>query len=336
MSLQTLKQVSASGKRVLLRADLDVPVKNGTVSEDYRLRALIPTLKSLLGKKGTKVLIMGHLGRPGGRKKPELSLKPVASHFERLIDQKIRFFEDYEFLTTDSTLAMLENLRFWSGEEGNDPSFAKKIAVQGDIYINEAFSACHRNHASIVGVPKFLPACGGLRLEQEVRELEGVLKKPKRPLIFILGGAKSETKAPLVRSFAEIADGVLLGGLLMFHKELEGIPGVLFPVDATDAYDIGPKSVKLFAEEIAKAKTVVWNGPMGVWEDNRYELGTRALAEELASLKARVIVGGGDTIAALDAFGLLNKMDYVSLGGGAMLEFLAGKKLPGLEVLGYY
>ncbi|OGC54693.1 hypothetical protein A2797_02305 [candidate division WWE3 bacterium RIFCSPHIGHO2_01_FULL_48_15] len=345
--MRLIREADLNGKKVLVRADLDVPIEKGIVGEDYRLKALLPTLKYLL-ENGASVLIIGHLGRPEGKPDPALSLEPVAKRLSELLGQKIKFSPDYSLITNHNreiarfgvtkpsySLAMLENLRFWPGEEANDLDFAKKLSALGDIYVNEAF-ASHRAHASIVLVPKLLPSYAGLRLEQEILHLSGVIENPARPLVFILGGAKTEIKKPLIADFAKIADRVLLGGLLMFDKELEKIPNVVFPVDSADGSDIGPETIKLFASITKEAKTVVWNGPLGIWEDNRFELGTRAIAEELALLPGKTIVGGGDTIAAISAFGLLDKMSYVSLGGGAMLEFLAGKKLPALAALGYY
>lgn len=332
--LKTIKEAAVSGKRVLLRADLDVPLKSDEIGEDYRLKALLPTIKYLLDQKA-RVLIIGHAGRPGGKPDPSLSLKPVSDWFSKELNQEVEFINELPITNYQlPNIALLENLRFWEGEEKNDPVFAEKLAELGDIFVNDAFAASHRAHASIAGITKHLPSFAGLRLEEEVRELGGILENPDRPLVFVLGGAKTETKMPLVPDFARIADRVILGGLLMFDKKLEGTPRVVFPTDAADAYDIGPESIKLFVQIIKDAKTVVWNGPLGKWEDNRYEIGTRAIAEELAILDtAKTVVGGGDTIAALNAFGLLKDMDYVSMGGGAMLEFLAGKKLPGLEAL---
>lgn len=338
--MRLLEEADVSGKKVILRADLDVPLrqkakgKSQEVADDTRLKALLPTLKYLLRKKAS-VLIIGHLGRPEG-KNPALSLYPVFSHLRELLGKEIKFLEDYQPPATDYQLAMLENLRFWVDEEKNDPDFSRRLASLGDLYINDAFAASHRKHASIAGISKHLPSYAGLQLEKEVRELGEILEKPARPLVFILGGAKVETKKPLVHLFAKIADKILLGGLLMFSQELEGVPNAVFPVDAKDVYDIGPRSIKLFLGAIEGAKTVVWNGPLGKWEESKYEKSTRVVAEALAKSRARTIVGGGDTIAALNAFSLLKEMSYVSLGGGAMLEFLAGKKLPGLEVLGHY
>ena len=338
--MKSVKAAKVSGKRVILRADLDLPLRQASsgqvvVSDDTRLRALLPTLKFLLENKA-QVLIIGHLGRPKGKKDPKLSLEPVAEKLSELSNSEIKLIGSLEEAESFKKVVMLENLRFWPEEEKDDSVFAKKLASFGDLYVNDAFAASHREHASIVEIPKHLPAYAGLRLEEEVKELGSVLVKPERPLIFIIGGAKTETKKPLVPAFAKIADKVLLGGLLMFSRELERIPNVVFPIDAKDAYDIGPKSVKFFTGIIKEAKTVVWNGPLGVWEKPRYARGTRMIAEELALLPGKTIAGGGDTIAALNASGLASKISYVSLGGGAMLEFLAGKKLPGLVALGHY
>ena len=334
--LKILKEAEVAGNRVILRADLDVPLEDGKVGEDYRLKALLPTLSYLL-ERNAEIIIIGHLGRPDGKENPDFSLKPVSTRLSELLGKSIDFLPQ---ITPNPSglipkLAMLDNLRFWEGEESNDPDFAKKLSSLGDIYVNDAFAASHRAHASIAGIPELLPSYAGLRLEEEISHLSGVIENPERPLVFILGGAKTETKAPLVPAFAKVADQVLIGGLLMFDHSLEKISRTVFPVDAVETFDVGPESVKKFTQIIKDAKTVVWNGPMGKWEDNRYELGTRAIAEELAESPAKTIVGGGDTIAALSAFGLLEKMKYVSMGGGAMLEFLAGKKLPGLSALGY-
>jgi phosphoglycerate kinase len=280
-------------------------------------------------------LIIGHAGRPEGKLNPALSLKPIADWFSKELGEKVGFFEDFRIGESENRASVLENLRFWEGEEENDPKFAQELAELGDLYVNDSFAASHRAHASIAGVPQHLPAYAGLRLAEEVKELGGVLENPERPLVFILGGAKTETKAPLVSNFAEVADSVLLGGLLMFDQSLRKITRAVFPVDAVETFDIGPETEKKFTEIVKNAKTVVWNGPMGKWEDDKYAAGTRAVAKSLAEHPGKTIVGGGDTIAALSAFGLLEKMGYVSMGGGAMLEFLAGKELPGLKALGY-
>lgn len=325
-----------AGKRVILRADLDVPLKDSQVGEDYRLQALLPTLKLLI-KEGAKILVIGHVGRPEGKPDPKFSLRPVAVRLSEILGREVEFFSDFESLGGwKGSLGMLENLRFWEGEEEGDPVFIQKLCSLGEIYVNESFANSHRDHASISGVPRFLPSFAGFHLLKEVAELEGVLESPKRPLLFVLGGVKTETKVPLVADFAKIADLVLLGGRLMFEPSLKRIEKVMLPVDAVETFDIGPRSAALFSEKIKEAQTVIWSGPVGKWEEEKYAEGTRAVAEAVAANPGRTIVGGGDTIAAVDAFGLLGKIKYVSMGGGAMLEFLAGKKLPGLEALGYH
>ncbi len=331
-----------AGKRVILRTDLDVPLTGGEVGEDYRLAAPVPTLNFLL-KKGARVLLIGHAGRPEGKPDPKFSLRPVAVRLSEILGREVEFFSDFESLGGwKGSLGMLENLRFWEGKS-LDPArdeeaqeFAKRLAGLGEIYVNESFANSHRDHASISGVPRFLPSFAGFHLLKEVAELEGVLESPKRPLLFVLGGVKTETKVPLVADFAKIADLVLLGGRLIFEPSLKRIEKVMFPVDAVETFDIGPRSAALFSEKIKEAQTVVWSGPVGKWEEEKYAEGTRAVAEAVAANPGKTIVGGGDTIAAVGAFGLLGKIKYVSMGGGAMLEFLAGKKLPGLEALGYH
>ncbi|MDP1710576.1 MAG: phosphoglycerate kinase [candidate division WWE3 bacterium] len=324
-----------AGKRVILRADLDVPMKDGKVGEDYRLKALLPTLNYLI-KNGARVLIIGHAGRPEG-KDLVFSLRTVAVRLSEILGREVEFFSDFESLGGwKGSVGMLENLRFWEGEEEGDPVFIQKLCGLGEIYVNESFANSHRDHVSISGVPRFLPSFAGFHLLKEVAELEGVLESPKRPLLFVLGGVKTETKVPLVADFAKIADLVLLGGRLMFEPSLKRIEKVIFPVDAVETFDIGPRSAALFSEKIKEAQTVVWNGPVGKWEEEKYAGGTRAVAEAVAANPGKTIVGGGDTIAAVDAFGLLGKIKYVSMGGGAMLEFLAGKELPGLEALRFY
>src|SRR3972149_5833071 len=228
--MKILKEAELSGKRVLLRGDLDVPIKDGEVGEDYRIKALVPTLNYLLENRA-QVLIIGHAGRPEGKLNPALSLKPIADWFSKELGEKVGFFEDLRIGESENRASVLENLRFWEGEEENDPKFAQELAELGDLYVNDSFAASHRAHASIAGVPQHLPAYAGLRLAEEVKELGGVLENPERPLVFILGGAKTETKAPLVSNFAEVADSVLLGGLLMFDQSLRKITPAVFPVD---------------------------------------------------------------------------------------------------------
>ena len=313
--MKSVKEADVTGKKVLLRADLDGPVEVG-------LEETLPTIKFLI-EKNAKVILAGHLGRPEGKVVEKLRLDPVA--------EKLR-----EYLpATHKDVLLLENLRFHPGETGNDPDFAKELASLADLFVNDCFAASHREHASIVGVPQLLPSYAGLQLVEETTILCSVVKNPKRPLLIIVGGAKAETKAPLVRKLSKIADKALLGGTLMFEQSLEGIPNVIFPIDTVGIEDIGPETIKMFVDEIKKAKTVIWNGPMGIIDTKEFKAGTRAIAEALAESKAHTVVGGGDTVAALTRFGLRDKMDFVSTGGGAMLQFLAEGTLPGLEVLGW-
>ena len=320
------------GKKVILRADFDVPIEDGKVSDETRIKAAVPTIE-FLRSRGAQVLVISHLGRPQGVD-PNLSLKVVIPLLEKLVGK------DFTFLDTPdkqvaSALSVLENLRFWPGEEANDPQFAQELSSLGDLYVNDAFAVSHRSHASVAALPKLLPAYAGLNLEKEVTELSKVLENPKRPLVAILGGAKIETKMPAIANLAKVADKVLVGGKLMFEIGKDNLTGnIIVAGDNLDGKDIGPTSIKQFSDEIARAAGVVWNGPMGIFEEEKYQTGTKAVAQAVVGSSAYSVIGGGDTISALNKFGLLDKIDYVSTGGGAMLEFLAGTKLPGLEALG--
>ncbi|MCG2686504.1 phosphoglycerate kinase, partial [Candidatus Parcubacteria bacterium] len=209
----------------------------------------------------------------------------------------------------------------------------RALANLGDLYVNEAFATCHRAHASIAGIPKFLPAYAGLRLVEEVTTLRRVIENPARPLVAIIGGAKVETKAAVVKHLARIADQVLLGGKVALAEELRGLPRVVFPRDDLEGKDIGPQTIENYCQIISKAKTIVWSGPLGIFEEPRFERGTRAVVEAVVRSSAFVVAGGGDTLAALEKFGYRDKIGFVSTGGGAMLEFLGGRKLPGLDAL---
>jgi len=259
---------------------------------------------------------MGHLGRPEGRVVEDLKLAPVEKRFRELLDSK--------------NIIFLENLRFDKREEENDAGFAKELAGLGDFYVNEAFASSHRQHASIVGIPKFLPHCAGFHFASEVENLSKILENPKRPLVFVIGGDKLETKLPLVVELAHFANSVLVGGALTQNMNINN---VLFAKPTDDGFDISDDSIMKFGEIIKKAGTVVWNGPMGKFEDEKWEMGTRKIAEAIAGCGGFRVVGGGDTISALKKFNLIDKMDYVSTGGGAMLEFLAKGTLPGIEAL---
>lgn len=344
--MKVVTEAKVTGKKVLLRADLDGPVKRlgrshcGWESLDEAgLEATLPTIK-FLRKEAARTIIIGHLDRPGGRVVGKLKLDPVAKkldeHIKGIRKIDVCFGPKAEKAVEDlerGGFLLLENLRFYPGEEDNDSEFAKNLASLADLYVNDCFADSHRQHASIISIPKYLPSYAGLHFVKEVENLGKVLKNPVRPLLFIIGGAKVETKAPLVKKFAQVADVVLLGGLLMFERKLEGINNVHFPKDAVRVDDIGPKSIEEFCDFIKNARTIVWNGPMGRFEEEEFEKGTRAIAEAIAKSEARSIIGGGDTIVALDKFGLRDKMSFVSTGGGAMLEFLAEGTLPGIEAL---
>ncbi|MBT6401091.1 phosphoglycerate kinase [candidate division WWE3 bacterium] len=309
------------GLRILVRCDLDVPLEDGRIQDTFRLDHVLPTLKYIVEAGGFPI-IFGHLGRPKGEVKPELSSSHLKPYFDKHLGE-----DKYE---------LLENLRFGSRERSNDASYAKELAKMAEMYVNESFGNSHREHTSIVGVPKLLPSFAGIRLMEEVEVLSKVLKNPDKPLIAIVGGAKIETKRPVLEKFAEIADEVLVGGRIGIDMDAPLRGHMHLPIDyAEDQLDIGLKSCALFEKTILKAKTIVWSGPMGKFEDEKFALGTKKVAEAVVASKAHSIVGGGDILAALRAVGLLDKMSFVSTGGGAMLEFLVKGNLPGLEVLGY-
>ncbi len=378
IKLPILNQAKIEGKRVLVRLDLDVPItyqkskiKNQKyIEDDTRLKAGLPTLEFLL-KNGAKVIIAGHLGRPRPKyqisnikyqkEEKEFSLYPVAEWFNKKLNHNSQFmlhnsslggFAGWEI---GQNIFLLENLRFYQGEEENDLQFAKNLANLADIYVNDAFAVSHRDNASIVGVAKFLPHFAGFQLQKEVEVLSGILENPKRPLVVIIGGAKLETKLPLVEKMHHIADYVLVGGKLagdvktlfqVQHEKIKGRKSVLLVADLNDeGTDITPKSAENFLQIISLAKTVVWNGPLGKISDSKSEIikseeGSKKLAEGLVKSSAYVVVGGGDTVGFLDKICLLDSFAcmpksrcFLSTGGGAMLAFLSGETLPGLEAL---
>ena len=342
--LLDIRQADIYKKKIFLRVDLDVPIKNGQIADDTRLKAWFETLEYLLNQKA-KVIIAGHLGRPEG-KDDKFSLKPVAEWVLKrfkLNDLSFKNFDGFAGWEVSENIVLLENLRFYKEEEENDKEFSKKLASLAEIYVNDAFASSHRSHASIVGVTNYLPSFAGLRLEKEVEELSKILNDPKRPLVVIIGGAKIETKLPLVEKMHHFADYVLVGGeiaendkvlLKVQHEEITGRKSALLVADLTEDYkDITVKSAENFLQVCQNAESVVWNGPMGQVEEEKYQMGTEILAEGLSKLSSYTIVGGGDTLSFLKEKNLLDKFSFASTGGGAMLEFLAGEKLPGLVVL---
>jgi phosphoglycerate kinase len=384
---KTVRDVPVRGKRVLVRVDFNVPLENGEVADDTRILAALPTISYLL-EHGAAVILMSHLGRPKGQVRDELRLDPVARRLSELLHRDVTKLDDCVGPEVETAAAqlqpgqvlLLENLRFHPEEKSNDQGFAQKLASLADLYVDDAFGTAHRAHASIAGVPNYLPAVAGFLMEKELEMLGKALADPPRPFVAILGGAKISGKIGVIRSLLTRVDLLLLGGgmantflkaqghevgeSLVEDDSLEVAREILedagerlvLPVDVVvaDAFsadakaqtvsvdqvppdwrilDIGPRTVGLYEEKLASARTVVWNGPMGVFEFPRFAAGTMALATSLASTQATTIVGGGDSVAALQQAGLADKMTHVSTGGGASLEFLEGKTLPGVAAL---
>ncbi|ARV58559.1 phosphoglycerate kinase [Nostocales cyanobacterium HT-58-2] len=397
MSKKTLANLSAadlSGKRALVRVDFNVPVDNtGNITDDTRIRAALPTIQDLT-QKGAKVILVSHFGRPKGVD-DKLQLTPVAKRLSELLGQEVVKTDDSigdevaakVGALQNGQVLLLENVRFYKEEEKNDPEFAKKLAANADLYVNDAFGTAHRAHASTEGVTKYLsPSVGGYLIEKELQYLQSAIESPQRPLVAIIGGSKVSSKIGVIEALLEKCDKLIIGGGMIFTffkarglnvgkslveedklelaKSLEAKAkekGVAFllPTDvvvadkfAPDAnsqtvsvenipdgwmgLDIGPESVKLFQEALADTKTVVWNGPMGVFEFDKFAVGTEAIAHTLADISkkgATTIIGGGDSVAAVEKVGLADQMSHISTGGGASLELLEGKELPGIVAL---
>ncbi len=395
----SVRDLDVSGKRVLVRVDFNVPTeeKDGriVITDDTRIRESLPTIE-LLRQKGAKVILMAHFGRPKGKPVPKYSLRPVADHLHTLIHHPVAFSPEVIGPVPQEIIAamkpgdvcLLENVRFHAEEEENADSFAQALAKLGDVYVNDAFGAAHRAHASTAGIAKFVPvAAMGLLMEKELKYLVDELAHPARPFLVILGGAKVSSKITVIKSLMEKADTVIIGGAMAYTfflaegikvgkslvepdkvdlaKELLALAktkGVKFllPVDTLEAdavkpgaatrdtgplspahgitdgwegVDIGPESIKLFAQEIASSKTILWNGPVGIFEIPEFSSGTRAIGEAIARSGAKSIVGGGDSVTAVKQFGLADKMTFISTGGGASLELLEGRELPGVAAL---
>jgi phosphoglycerate kinase len=336
--LRSIEGADVRHKKVLVRLDLDVPVTNGEVGDLTRLKSGLDTLNYLLGQ-GAAPIILSHAGRPDGKVEESLSLRPMLAKLMELLGGHYTYeIIDRPMPSLEGTIFALENLRFNAGEEANDPEFAKYLASFGDLYVNESFAVSHRAHASFVGVGNLLPAYAGLHLVEEVTHLESAMQQPEHPVVVILGGAKVETKLPAITNLSGIADTILLGGKLAAEAADQTLPANVRIATLTESgLDIDQASTDSFVAAIAEAKTIIWNGPVGKFEEAPNEAGTRAIAEAIAANgRANRLIGGGDTITALDAFGLVEQVGYVSTGGGAMLDFLAGKELPGLAVVGYY
>jgi phosphoglycerate kinase len=376
--VRTLDDLDVEGKRVLLRVDFNVPLEDGRITDDARIRAALPTIEALR-ERGARLLLAAHLGRPKDRE-PELSLRPAAERLSELLDGAAVELAESLDEVPDGDIVMLENVRYEKGETKNDPELAKRYAALADVYVNDAFGAAHRAHASTEGVARLLPSAAGLLLQREVETLTGILADPKRPLVAIVGGAKVTDKIGVLEAFLDRADTILIGGAMCFpffsaqgHDvgdslcEEEGIDparrildaggdkltlptdlvaGRAFEadtekreidgVDVPDGWmglDVGAGTASAYAGVVRGAGTVFWNGPMGAFELEPFAAGTRAVAEAVAESPGTTVVGGGDSAAALAKFGLADRVDHLSTGGGASLELIEGKALPGVEVL---
>ena len=378
--MRTLEDLDVAGKAVVVRVDFNVPVRDGAITDDARIEAALPTLRELREKGAKRLVLLAHLGRPKGHD-PELSLAPVAGRLGELLGVDVALADrpDPDALPAGDVV-MVENVRFFAGETDDDPELAKRYAALGDVFVNDAFGAAHRAHASTHGVATLLPSAAGRLLQREVETLAGILADPARPLVAIVGGAKVTDKIGVLDAFLEVADAILIGGAMMFPfakaqghtvgsslceedgiepaKRLleEGADKLELPVDvvagrAFDAgtetqaidgldvpdgwmgLDVGERTATRYAEVIAGAGTVFWNGPMGAFELAPFAAGTRAVAEAVADCPGTTVVGGGDSAAAIAEFGLADRVTHLSTGGGAALELLEGKTLPGVEVL---
>lgn len=393
----SVRDAELAGRRVLVRVDFNVPLadppeggKGRIVADDTRIKAALPTIE-LLRERGAALVLCSHLGRPGGKRDASLSLLPVARRLGELLGVEVKLANavvggDVDLLAGalgPGDVLLLENLRFVAGETENDPKLAEALAQLAELYVNDAFGAAHRAHASTVGVAEHLPGYAGLLLEREVTELTRVVESPERPLVVVLGGAKVSDKIGVIERFLEIADSILIGGAMAFNffraqgigtgdslvdeqsvqlaeqaleraeqsecelllpldlvlgesfdaeTEVRDSDGVAVP-DGWMGLDVGPRTAALFGERIAAAGTVLWNGPMGAFEMEPFAAGTRAVAEAVAKAPGTTVIGGGDSVAALVQFGLGDEVDWLSTGGGASLELLEGKKLPGVEAL---
>lgn len=387
---KTLRDVDLKGKRVLMRADFNVPLDdNRNITDDSRIQAALPSINYIL-ENGGKLILMSHMGRPKGEAKPELRLDPVAERLSSLINKTVKKLDDCigedveEAINKmeDGDVVLLENLRFYKEETKNDPEFAKKLASLGDVFVNDAFGTCHRAHASTEGVTHYLPSVAGFLVEKEIKYFEKVTKDPDKPFCLVLGGAKVADKIPLIENMLDKIDYLVIGGAMaytflksrmkgigasrveddmlstvdnIFKKASEENVSIFLPKDHIVAQeiedkakakvvdenipdgwiglDIGPETVKSYEKALGESKTIAWNGPMGLFEMKKFSKGTTALAKYMSDLDATTVIGGGDTAAAVNLAGLGSKMSHMSTGGGASLEYLEGKVLPGIAAL---
>ncbi|MGP1411619.1 MAG: phosphoglycerate kinase [Peptoanaerobacter stomatis] len=392
MAKKSVKDIDVSGKKVIVRCDFNVPMKDGKITDDIRIVSALPTIKYLIDN-NAKVILMSHLGRPDKCYDPKYSLKPVAVRLSELLGQEVKLAEDENVVGENSKkltsemkekdVVLLENVRFVAGETKNDANFAKELASLADIFVNDAFGTAHRAHSSTAGIADYIPAVMGFLIEKEVSIMGKALENPQRPFVAILGGAKVSDKISVIENLINKVDTLVIGGAMAYtflksqgknvgtsrveedkldlakdllaKAEKAGIK-LLLPIDhvvakefSNDAeakntddenipdgfmgLDIGEKTVKMYCAVIADAKTAIWNGPMGVFEMEKFAVGTKALAEALSKTDAISIIGGGDSAAAVEQLGFADKMTHISTGGGASLEFLEGKILPGIDCL---
>lgn len=389
---KTVKDIDVAGRKVLVRCDFNVPMKNGNITNDIRIVSALPTIKYLI-ENDAAVILMSHMGRPKGEAKPEFTLRPVADRLSELLGQDV-IFAPSPVVVDDSVrekaaalkggqVMLLENVRYRAEETKNEEPFTGELALLGEIFVNDAFGTAHRAHCSTAGLAKYMPAVSGFLIEKEIKFLGDVLEDPERPFVAIMGGAKVGDKIPVIENLMKKVDSLIIGGgmsytffkamgheigtsildeesidlagELMKKAEVAGVQ-LLLPVDTVCArefsndsekavfdrdsipedmmgMDIGPKTIELYKDCISKAKTIVWNGPAGVFEMPSFEAGTKAIAQALAESDATTVIGGGDSAAAVEQFGLADKMTHISTGGGASLEFLEGKELPGVACL---
>ena len=389
---KTVRDVDVKGKKCLVRCDFNVPMKDGAITDDFRIVSALPTIKYLVDN-GACVILMSHMGKPKGEPKPELSLAPVAKRLEELLGQEVKFSscptvvcDHIKEVAADlkpGEVMLLENTRYRAEETKSEEPFTGELAALGELFVNDAFGTAHRDHSSTAGLARYLPTVSGFLIEKEVKFLGDAVENPERPFVAIMGGAKVGDKIPVIENLLKKVDSIIIGGGMMYtffkakgyeigksilDEESIGLAGdllkkaedagvkILLPVDTvcTDDFeannvietfdadkmpadmlgmDIGPKTIELYSAAIAEAKTVVWNGPMGVFENPKFEAGTKAIAEALAASDAVTVIGGGDSAAAVEQFGLKDKMTHVSTGGGASMEFLEGKVLPGIACI---
>lgn len=387
--VKSIKDLDLKGKKTLIRVDFNVPIKNGVVGDDTRIREASKTIKYAI-EQGARVALVSHLGRPKGEKKEEFSLKPVADYINANNIFPVKFVSDCigsevaqaVDAMKDGEVLLLENVRFYKGEEKNDPEFTKSLAAPFEAYVNDAFGTCHRKHASVYGVPEIISnKAAGFLVEKEAQYFDKLIKSPEKPLAAIIGGAKVSDKIGVIKSLLKIADVILIGGAMAYtflkykgiatgtslveEEQMDVVKDVLtvaqergvkllLPVDhiISDKFggaptvcneqaipdgfmglDIGPKSREEYEKALEPCKTVLWNGPMGVFEQEDYNKGTFAIAEKLASLGVTVIVGGGDSVSAVKKAGVASKISHISTGGGASLEYVEFGTLPGIDIL---